>query len=128
MGGIVGWVSDSDIRNSHNNANITLKGISHAGGIAGEAIDSGFFNVYNTGDINGIGYVSGSPKSYYSEGIGGIVGRFDNGQMDYSVPYDCKNTILGAYNAGNVTGGYYVGGILGHYPLYSLKLYGCFYW
>ena len=111
VGGLVGQLFSGEIRNSHNDATVSLKGMYHAGGIVGDSWGS-LFNVYNTGDIEAGGWrtmvnESGplGKGSNFTEGVGGIVGssRESDGQR-----------ILFAYNKGNVTGGDYVGGIAGY--------------
>lgn len=111
VGGLVGQLFSGEIRNSHNDATVSLKGMYHAGGIVGDSWGS-LFNVYNTGDIEAGGWRTMINESgpmgkgdNFTEGVGGIVGssRESDGQR-----------ILFAYNKGNVTGGDYVGGIAGY--------------
>lgn len=99
-GGLVGYVKDGTISNSHNGISNIGDGIAVTGpngsnlaGISGYAINAAFTNVYNTGTITG-----GVSR------VGGIVGYNESGI-----------SISNAYNKGPITGSQFaqLGGIAG---------------
>ena len=97
VGGIVGQFSSGciEIKNCKNSGNILTRGkpeggYSQAGGIVGAAV-SKIINCNNIGNVTGEG-----------NDVGGVVGIAST-----------SSTVQDCYNTGNVTGGNYVGGVVG---------------
>jgi filamentous hemagglutinin family protein len=86
IGGIVGYNASGTVETSYNTGSIT--GSAYVGGVVGQNTGMVEYS-YNTGVLSGT-----APQ------VGGVVGQ-NSGTVEYS------------YNTGNVTGGNYVGGIVG---------------
>ncbi|MDR1285110.1 MAG: hypothetical protein LBJ88_02795 [Campylobacteraceae bacterium] len=96
VGGIVGWVSNSNITNVYSTGDISGNRMC-IGGIAGWIEQSNISNVYSTGNISG-----GRDSSNLSNlDVGGIVGWIE------------KSNMSNVYSTGNISGIDYVGGIAG---------------
>lgn len=97
IGGITGF-NNGPVKNCFNEGNLTCQtntSYAYAGGAVGYNTTLGFVeNVYNTGNV--------FTNRYY---VGGIMGFTEAGKPIY---------IKNCYNAGNITGGMYVGGIIGY--------------
>ena len=90
VGGLVGLMIDSDIKNSHVIGDVTgVGGGEEIGGLVGSMINSNIENSHVTGDVTGI------------DVVGGLVGEIYNG------------TIEDSHVIGNVTGVDQVGGLAG---------------
>lgn len=104
VGGIAGKIDNSTVSNCGNNAEIvTING--YTGGIIGYCNNSECISTYNKGNITSNG-----------ELVGGIVGTMNA---------TTSKTIKYSYNIGNVTGGIFVGGIVGYGGDYT-KVYNCY--
>ena len=95
IGGLVGYAdAGSSINNSYATGNVSGK--SKVGGLVGDANESSINNVYATGKV------LGSIKDPASYSVGGLIGSSVGG-----------STISDAYATGDVSGAYFVGGLLG---------------
>ena len=105
VGGIVSGIENSTISNCGNNANIT--GTSDIiGGITGICVNSEIISTYNKGDVTSNGNKVAGIASY-------LEATTTNNGIKYS------------YNTGNITGAFYVGGIIGSGGDYSI-MYNCY--
>ncbi len=93
IGGLVGSSSDSRITDSH--ATGKVSGYYYVGGLVGDFYKGTIQMCYATGTVSGIGNTSSTANQ-----IGGLVGN------NYG-------TILSSYATGDVSGRYYIGGLVG---------------
>ena len=113
VGGVVGENSCGSLYKVYNTG--TVSGEEYVGGVAGRIVENAVGELYNTGSVSGQNYVGGvvgcnlgSLNISYNTGsvtasgdyAGGITGE------NYYMLYAC-------YNQGNVSGGSYVGGVVG---------------
>ena len=133
-GGIVGYASSTNIKNSNNTSNISTSfyysynNYSYLGGIAGYSSYCDFTNCYNKGNLHGSYYMGGIAgihsgsnrvisncynRGYISSmyGGGGIAGRINNAK------------IINCYNTGNVS--VYGGGVV--CTVSSASVINCYY-
>lgn len=91
VGGVVGYIENSRVRDSYNTGAVTGTG-SYVGGVVGYNYNGSTISaVYNTGAVSGI------------DRVGGVVGS------------SLSSTVSDSYSTGAVTGtGNYVGGVLGY--------------
>lgn len=127
VGGIVGSMTNTTVKNAENSGNVTATGytigtysyhsafgeqskkvtIANVGGIAGTASGgSTISNVQNSGDVSSdtaSGTEDGNQYTYYTAGnVGGIVGSAVN--TDISDATNEENVIRGAHNVGGIAG------------------------
>lgn len=104
LGGIVGvGLTNSNINSCYNKGKIEQKALDSCGGIIAFAAQVKITNVYNVGEVKGIGEV------------GGIAGAIrPHNKESYT-----NNDLYYCYNSGNVTGTGDVGAIVGYYNYYD---------
>lgn len=96
VGGVVGFLNNSEVRTSKNNGNVHYDSLSYVqsssvSGIVGGSIRSTIEQCFNTGEV----------IARQCPGVGGIVGGMQS------------STMRNSYNIGGIYGRYGVGGILG---------------
>lgn len=96
VGGLVGYAQYTKIANSHAVANFENVGFS-TGGLVGDALGSAIESSYAVADIDG------NSETY---SLGGLVGSF-------STSSGYESYIKDSFATGGVTGGYYLGGLVG---------------
>jgi len=90
VGGVVGYIQDSSVKNCFVSGTSTISGIDDAGGVVGFSSSGTVENCYNTGEV----HCSGS--------VGGVVGYINSGSVE-----NC-------YNTGDVSGADFIGGVVGN--------------
>lgn len=106
VGAIAGKIlNSSTIENCGNNANVTGTG-NYVGGITSTCTNSDIIATYNKGNVTTNGNI-----------VGGITATLQASSNKKSIKY--------SYNAGNVKGGNYVGGIVGNGNDYAI-IYNCY--
>jgi filamentous hemagglutinin family protein len=107
-GGLVGYMVDTRISNSHATGAVNLTGnnVSQAGGLVGFMWNGSIDNSYATGAV--------TANDLNSSQIGGLLGFVKDTDFIDGFPVGSVNvTISNSYATGAVIGGYQVGGLIG---------------